>query len=353
MLGEGFDLPELKIAAFHDIRKSLAVTLQLAGRFTRARADLGDATFIANTADVNVQDELRKLYSQDPDWNDLLPELNDALIGEQLSLQEFLGGFSELTEEIPIRALRPATSAVVYRTTCADWVPEAFRKGVPALGNCYQVHHAINRATHTLVAVTVRRGSLDWSDIDSLFTWHWDLYVVVWSPEQKLLFINSSSNASDYRKLAEAVSGDTASIIRGDQVFRTLAGIKRLKLQNVGLTEQLGRNIRYTGRMGADIEPALPGIVRQRARKSVLAGSGYETGEVVTIGASRKGRIWSHRRVRLDQLVTWCKHVGSKLIDDGIDPEEVLRGTLEPRVVSERPASPHLCRLARGNVFGS
>ena len=32
MLGEGFDLPELKIAAFHDIRKSLAVTLQLAGR---------------------------------------------------------------------------------------------------------------------------------------------------------------------------------------------------------------------------------------------------------------------------------------------------------------------------------
>ncbi|MCW5801832.1 MAG: DEAD/DEAH box helicase family protein [Deltaproteobacteria bacterium] len=41
MLGEGFDLPELKIAAFHDIRKSLAITLQLAGRFTRARSDLG------------------------------------------------------------------------------------------------------------------------------------------------------------------------------------------------------------------------------------------------------------------------------------------------------------------------
>jgi superfamily II DNA or RNA helicase len=55
MLGEGFDLPELKIAAFHDIRKTLAVTLQLAGRFTRARHDLGDATFIANLADVDVR----------------------------------------------------------------------------------------------------------------------------------------------------------------------------------------------------------------------------------------------------------------------------------------------------------
>jgi hypothetical protein len=31
MLGEGFDMPELKIAAFHDIKKSLAITLQLAG----------------------------------------------------------------------------------------------------------------------------------------------------------------------------------------------------------------------------------------------------------------------------------------------------------------------------------
>ena len=45
MLGEGFDLPELKIAAFHDIRKILAVTLQLAGRFMRARPALGAATF--------------------------------------------------------------------------------------------------------------------------------------------------------------------------------------------------------------------------------------------------------------------------------------------------------------------
>ena len=80
MLGEGFDMPELKIAAFHDLRKSLAVTLQLAGRFTRARADLGNPVFIANTADVNLREELRTLYSQDPDWNLLLPGLSEGAI---------------------------------------------------------------------------------------------------------------------------------------------------------------------------------------------------------------------------------------------------------------------------------
>src|SRR5262249_47093602 len=110
MLGEGFDLPELKIAAFHDIRKTLAVTLQLAGRFTRARPDLGNATFIANTADVNVQDELRKLYTRDPDWNALLPQLSETMIGEQVSLQDFLKGFTEFSEEIPLKTVRPATS---------------------------------------------------------------------------------------------------------------------------------------------------------------------------------------------------------------------------------------------------
>ena len=338
MLGEGFDLPELKIAAFHDIRKTLAVTLQLAGRFTRVRPDLGDATFIANTADVNVQDELRKLYTRDPDWNVLLPQLSDRMIGEQLSLQEFLRGFTEFTKEIPLKTVRPATSAVVYRTTCSAWTPENFRAGIPALNSCEQVHETINHAKHTLVIVTARRVPLAWTDVESLYSWEWELYVVVWSPEQNLLFINTSTNAGEYKALAQAVAGETVTLIKGQDVFRTFAGVNRLRLQNVGLTEQLGRNVRYTGRMGADVEPALTDIQRRSARKSVLSGAGYEDGTKTTVGASRKGRIWSHRRDRVDQLIEWCKKIGTKLLDNSIDPDEVLKGTLDTRTVLDRPA---------------
>ena len=46
MLGEGFDLPRLKIAGLHDRHRSEAVTLQFIGRFTRAERGLGDATVI-------------------------------------------------------------------------------------------------------------------------------------------------------------------------------------------------------------------------------------------------------------------------------------------------------------------
>jgi len=337
MLGEGFDLPELKIAAFHDIRKTLAVTLQLAGRFTRSRPDLGNATFIANTADVHVRDELRKLYTRDPDWNTLLPELSDRMIGEQMSLQDFLRGFTQFTKEIPLKTVRPAMSTVVYRTRCDNWTPENFRQGIPALTACEQVHEAINHEKQILVVVTVRRLPLAWTDVQSVFSWEWDLYVVIWSREQSLLYINCSSNAGEYEKLAQSVAGDDVALIHGQDVFRSFAGVHRLRLQNVGLTEQLGRNVRYTGRMGADVEPALSDIQRGRARKSVLSGVGYEDGERVMVGASRKGRIWSHRRDRVDQLASWCKKIGVKLLDAAINPDNVLKGTLDVKTITTRP----------------
>jgi superfamily II DNA or RNA helicase len=338
MLGEGFDLPELKIAAFHDIRKTLAVTLQLAGRFTRKRPDLGHATFIANTADVHVQDELRKLYTRDPDWNVLLPQLSERMIGEQVSLQEFLRGFTAFTKDIPLKTIRPATSTVVYRTTCQNWMPHNFRDGLPAFNSYERIFETVNDAEHTLVIVAVRRVALPWTSVEDLFSWEWELYVVIWSPEQNLLFINSSTNSGEYKALAKAIAGDSATLIRGQQVFRTFAGVTRLRLQNVGLTEQLGRNVRYTGRMGADVAAELPDVQRRHARKSVLSGGGFEEGVRTSVGASRKGRIWSHRRDRIDQLAAWCRSIGVKLLDENINPDEVLRGTLEARTITERPA---------------
>jgi superfamily II DNA or RNA helicase len=343
MLGEGFDLPELKIAAFHDIRKTLSVTLQLAGRFTRSRPDLGDATFIANTADVSVQDELRKLYTRDPDWNVLLPQLSDAMIGEQKSLQDFLKGFTDFAEEIPLKTVRPALSTVVYQTQCEDWKTDNIRLGIPNVSSCEQVHIGINEKEHTVVVVTARRLPLAWTEVETLFSWQWELYVAFWWSEKKLLFINGSTNAGEFKGLAQILCGNDVSLVKGQDVFRSFHGVTRLRLKSVGLSEQLGRNVSYTSRMGSDVAPVLADAQRRKARKSDLSGSGYEGGETATVGASRKGRIWSHRRDRVQQLVEWCKHVGAKLVDPTIDPDAVLSGTLETKIVKVRPAGMPVC----------
>jgi hypothetical protein len=337
MLGEGFDLPELKIAAFHDIRKSLAITLQLAGRFTRSRPDLGDATFIANVADVSVQEELQKLYSQDPDWNLLLPDLSEQMIGDQKALQDFLQSFSEFPSEVPLKAIRPAISTVVYSTHCAHWTPENSREGIPSADSCEQIHSSINQRDRTLVVVAARKLGLQWTDAENIYDWQWELYVAFWDESRNLLFINGSSNKGEFRSLATALTDDHATLISGQDVFRVFSGVNRIRLQNVGLSEQIGRNVRYTGRMGSDVETQISQIVRGNAQKSVIAGVGFENGALTSIGASRKGRIWSHQRDRLNDFVTWCRLIGGKLLDQTIDPDSVLSGTLIPQRLFQPP----------------
>ena len=217
------------------------MTLQLAGRFTRARADLGEATFIANVGYVNVQEELRKLYTRDPDWNALLPELSEKMIGQQSALQDFVDGFTDLPEEIPLKAVEPATSVVIYKTRCENWQPERFRDGIPDSDGCERIYHSINHQEQTLVVVTARRAALIWTKAENLHNWIWDLYVVIWSSQQSVLYINGSSNAGEFNALAQAVTNNQAAIIKGQEVFRSFAGINRLRLHNVGLTDQIGQ----------------------------------------------------------------------------------------------------------------
>lgn len=123
MLGEGYDLPELKIAGLHDKQKSEAVTLQFIGRFTRIRKDLGDATVIANIAHDNVAEALQDLYAEDADWNALLSVVGAKLTEREERREAIFQGFSEEFEGFPVSTLFSRMSTVVYRTTCEAWRP--------------------------------------------------------------------------------------------------------------------------------------------------------------------------------------------------------------------------------------
>lgn len=162
--------------------------------------------------------------------------------------------------------------------------------------------------------------------------------IVFWDRAQSLLFIHSSTNKGEFKKLAQAVAGDDAELIREQVVFRCFEGMNRLRFQNVGLTKQFGRLIRYEGRMGSDVELGLSELQKKNTKKSVLFGTGYRDGRKVTFGASRKGRMWSFATANVEALIRWCRLVGTKLLDDSIDPDEILKGTLEAEIVSERPA---------------
>ncbi len=337
MLGEGFDLPELKIAAFHDIKKSLPITLQLAGRFTRAREDLGEPTFIANIADVKVREELKKLYEHDADWNSILERTGDAVIDEQVALQQFTAGFIDLPDDLPLQNLHPASSTIIYRTKCTEWSPENFEKGIKSMGTVDKLFHGINTEKKVLLVVTGRKVAVDWLKLPEVYHWAWDLYVAYWNEEAKALYIHSSSNAGYFPTLAKAIAGDDVELVTGDAVFRSFKGVKRLKLFNVGLRKQMGRMIRYTMQAGSDVEAGLTELHKKTSVKSNMFGAGYESGARASVGCSRKGRIWSRRVINIDALVRWFDFIGGKVLDETIDPDEVLKGTLRPKIIGARP----------------
>lgn len=337
MLGEGFDLPELKIAAFHDIKKSLAVTLQLAGRFTRSQQDLGDAVFIANTALIDVDEELRKLYSQDPDWNALLPELSSTAIEGEVAAQQFFSGFETLPEAIPLNQLRPAASMVVYHTNCPNWTPRRFARGLHGLTARDRVCSSLNERENTLVILVGKEELVKWTDAEAIQEWRWELFLAVWDRDLHLLYLHGANNDGDYKSLAKAVCGDDVRIVVEPHVYRCFHGVKRIVLNNVGLDQHLGRQVRYVGHMGSDVEDRISQSARQTATRAVLAGKGFEKGTPTSIGAAKRGRVWSHQRLRVDTFAGWARRIGAKLVDDDVDPNTILEGTLKPRIVDSVP----------------
>jgi superfamily II DNA or RNA helicase len=335
MFGEGFDFPQLKIAALHDKHKSLAITLQFVGRFTRDfPMNVGDAKVVANIADEAISDALKNLYAEDADWNFLLKMLGEAATGRAHKRNEILSGFTGTLEELPLQVLFPRMSAVVYRTTCDQWTPLKIADVI--LGTRLHAGPVVNPAANLAIFVTRDDEMVRWGAIKQIQNVEWNLHVLHWNEELKLLFINSSSK-DFHERVAQAVGGSDLRVT-GKDIFRVMGGIKRLVLTNLGLSHAFGKNIRYTMFMGADIAEGLTESAKQNRRMSNVFGLGYEDDERITIGCSFKGRLWSHRiAYDLSEFIEWCAHVGKKLLDSRISVESVLTNLIKARAVAERP----------------
>jgi hypothetical protein len=350
MLGEGFDLPELKIAAFHDIRKSLPITLQFAGRFTRTKYDkqLGHASFVANIADLDVKAELEELYADGANWNQILSDVSFGKIKEEEEYKNFIDGFENLSSSnIPFGNIKPKFSTVVYKNKTDSWFPTNFSKGIPGYDDLDYKFHDINKEEKILVIITAKKETVEWISHKEIQQFVWNMIIVFWDIRNNLLFINSSDNGSLYKELAEEILGDNnkmPEIIKGIDVFKSFYNIDRTRLKNVGLKYFIGKDIRFRMHVGFDVAEALSIAERQKGEKAFVVGSGYENGEQVSVGASYKGRIWSViKQGDLKDFKQWCVALGNKLINDKIDSNQILKETLIPQSIYVIPDVYPIC----------
>jgi superfamily II DNA or RNA helicase len=336
MFGEGFDFPNLKIAAMHDVHQSLAVTLQFAGRFTRDATGIGDATLVANTADTRVSEAIEELYAEDSDWNLLIPEMSAKAVQSQIEFSDFLEAMEQGDEDeehlFALNILKPKTSTVIYKTR--SFKPTQFKPSIRS--NTQVVREWRSKSKDLLIFVTRSLVPIEWASIKEASDEIWDLYVVAYDEERRLLFINSSNRATLHRELAQAVGGPEAEILQGEDMFRAFNGIARLVFHNVGLYTRGGK-LSFRMYTGFDVGDAITPIVQSGATKSNFFAVGYENGVRVSIGVSHKGRLWSMSSGPVPDWLKWCRHVASKVVDPRIHTNDFLKHTLIPKQVSALP----------------
>ncbi|MNB99272.1 type I restriction enzyme EcoKI subunit R [compost metagenome] len=333
MLGEGFDLPQLKIAAMHDIHKSLGITLQFTGRFTRTANNIGEASMIANIAFQEVNDQIKTLYSEDADWNVLLKNSSTGAIRTVVEHSEFLSGFQTgLIEEIPIQNIYPKMSTVVYKTNSHTWQPDKILEIFP---KNQEVLYTIHNERKILVAVIKNIIPVSWGDIREIYNVSWDIYIVYFDVDKGLLFINSTIKGT-HQQLAEVITKNT-EIIKGEDIFKTFHGLNRIILQNVGLNDAFHGPISFRMYTGVDIAQGLSDAQKRNTFKSNIFGLGFENGEKTSIGCSYRGKIWSRKIATISDWCDWCDTVGAKITDQTIDVDTLLAGVLKPIIIRERP----------------
>lgn len=339
MLGEGFDLPELKIAAVHDTHKSLAVLLQFTGRFTRTAGDrIGDATVIANIAEQEVSSALERLYKEDADWNQLLSEYSSEAAKAHTELIKFLNSSEQLgsdegeeTLEISHHLLRPRLSTLIYEAN--SFTPKKFFEGLSKNSHIHRVW--LHDESNTLYFVVRTELAIQWTRSHEIKDKSWDLFVLHYDKERNLLFLCSSDKTSNHEKIAEAVGG--TKLLFGDAIFRSLGNINRLIFQQVGVQKHGRRNLRYVLYTGSDVVEALSISERTGSVKSNLSGTGWENGRPITIGCSYKGRIWSREPGTIPEFVAWSEAVGKKIKDDTIETSQIIANVLIPVEVESLP----------------
>ncbi len=343
MLGEGFDLPYLKVAALHDTHKSLAVTLQFIGRFTRKGATdkIGDASVIANVADPDTETKLAELYAEGADWDLLIKRLSEERIAQELRLQDVVLALKEtgdLHSNLSLWNLRPALSAQLFRTKCTDWTPLAFASVLPKDSKKW---YAFSEQDSVLVAVVCRSSDVKWGNYQNVYDTIYDLLILKWDKAAGALCLFASDyDALRSEKLAKAVTNEDTTLVSGFPIFNILNNVELPLVKSLG-SSRIGA-ISFTSYFGSNVTEGLASIEKAESALNNLACLGYENGErVLWGGTARRGKVWQQKSGTISDWIGWTAATWAKVSSEVESESNIVRDFLRPeKLAKAHSASP-------------
>lgn len=314
MMGEGVDLPTLKVAGLHSPYKSIAATLQFLGRLTRTNLTVGDAKLVAVPSDLHVEAE--KLYAEDAVWSELVPRLLADRIDAEVTLKRQIDTFhadddgdDEADSPVSLYALTPYFHVKVLRVDGLDLEGEVR----PPSGEAV-VTSGYSSDLGTRYLLTARRARPRWVRDSELADLTHGLHVLVGVPTKGLLFICTTSRTEGtYKALARQVCRSFEGV-PFYQVKRALRDLARPRFTSVGMRNSLSGTSTESYRMLAG-RSAEQGI---RVGDERLYGLGHAFGvdASTTLGVSTLSKVWSHQAKRIPDLADWCANVAERLTNE-------------------------------------
>lgn len=321
MLGEGFDFPNLKIAAIHSPHKSLAVTLQFIGRFARTNAErIGTAKFLAVPNDVKI--EAIELYQEDSAWEELVPNLLERSVDRAVQARQVLQTFrSTATDddaglaELSLYALQPFHHVKVYEVTKAVNLDADID-----LGRAVMIaHRRVSDEWNATIFITEEVTRPRWANVAQLDEAVRQLFIVHYDARHGFLFISSSVRSEAvYEQIAQIFCPGGAWPLTHSQIKKATLGLTNLEFFNIGMRNRVLNNTTESYRTLAGAAPDR-GIRRSDSllyHEGHTFARGLDGDQEVTIGLSSLSKIWSNTSSLLPDLLTWCSQLADRLASD-------------------------------------
>jgi len=332
MLGEGFDLPALRVVAYHDKHRSLPATIQLIGRLARVDPAHPQQSALVTVADADVFPELqgvvRQLYQEDADWVAVLPGIIDREVQSTRDDREFGERFPESQTEVDPLHLRPLKRALVYEVP-SDWEPPIFGGELP---ENLRVGAIVNRGTvvysgadpeSRILAVVLRYVEAPrWSSDPALANVTYELHVVGHRRPPRvdlpaLLMLNIDRDG--VRSLFEEVLGlgGVGRLVGPERIGHYIDSLERLSVSSVGVrsTNAATRGrAAYRNYMGAGVDRGLRSVDMARsALGHVMFQVTTEEGSTNAGAAVEKSKLWHARYGKLREFASWVDAVAASM----------------------------------------
>lgn len=321
MLGEGFDFPNLKIAAIHKPHKSLASTLQFIGRFARTNANnIGEAKFIA-VNNESLEIENNRLYAADAIWQDMIINMSEEKNTKEENEKKYYSSYEGSDDdngEISLSSISINCHDKIYRVKDFN-INASFPDALNTYTRVYR-----NFDDNTVVGIGMNHVSPLWLTKDSKIDLQHTLFIVHFQSELNLLHIYSQFHTEViYEAIVRSFSTDYEKISKS-VMNRVLGNLSDFEFFNSGMINRYNESGEaYRIMAGSDVSSAIdPTTGRMYSAGHVFCKAKDTTnGESkdITIGYSSAAKVWSSQYVSLSEYVKWVDGIGRKITNSSIN----------------------------------